>query len=107
METNKIKQIREFIDIYESNTNFHVYLVEADLVINHPNWKDEIVWIEVLATSSKFLFVDEWTTPNGEHKFNWVEDSSFLEQFMIIIADNSGNIHDSIMIGDIKEIYGK
>jgi hypothetical protein len=38
--------------------------------------------------------------PLGENIFNWVEDSSFLEQFMIIIADNSGNIHDSIMIGE-------
>ncbi len=107
METNKIKQIREFIDVYESNTNLHVYLADAEFIISHPNWKHEIAWIEVLATSSKFLFVDEWTTQNGNHKFNWVEDSSLLEKLMIIIVDNSGNIHDSIMIGDIKEIDGK
>jgi hypothetical protein len=100
MEASKIKDIREFIDMYESSTNFHVYLAEADLIICHPNWKDEIVWIEVLATSSKFLFVDEWTTPYEDHKFNWVEDSSFLEKFMIIVVDNSGNINDSIMIGE-------
>lgn len=100
MEASKIKDIREFIDMYESNTNLHVCLADADLISDNPNWKDEIAWIEVLATSSKFLFVEEWTTPNGDHKFNWVEDSSWLEKLMIIVVDNSGNIHDSIMIGE-------
>lgn len=99
MKESKVKQIREFIDIYDSKTNMHVYLADTDFIDidNNQNWQDEISWIEVLGASSKFLFVDEWT--NGDHKLDWLEDSRLLEKLTIIIVDNSRNIHDSINMG--------